>query len=52
MKSKSALITDILLACKAGGCYMGGDILFALVFRTEAELKKIAQTLNIKIEKN
>ena len=44
---KQAMITEILLAAKAGGCYMDGDILFALAFRTESELKTICSELNI-----
>lgn len=46
--NKQAMITDILQAIKAGGCYMAGDILLALVFKTETELKLICAELYIK----
>lgn len=48
--SKEAMIKEILIAAKAGGAYMGGDLFFGLAFRTEAELRKICQELNINCE--
>ena len=41
------MIHEILITAKAGGCYMDGDMLFSLAFRTESELKNIASELNI-----
>lgn len=44
---KSQMITEILNACKANNCYTSGDLLLALAFRTESELKKICFELHI-----
>ena len=49
MSKKQNLITDILQVAKNGDCVMDGDLFFSLAFRTESELIKIAQELNIKI---
>ncbi|MGK0447022.1 MAG: hypothetical protein ACJA2M_000793 [Polaribacter sp.] len=49
MSKKKNLITDILQVAKNGDSFMGGDLFFSLAFRTESELIKIAQELNIKI---
>ena len=43
------LIQDILNTCKAGCCYMSGELFLSLAFRNELELRKIASELNIKI---
>jgi hypothetical protein len=51
MKTKEELYADILQAAKAGECYISGDLVFALAFRTLSELQKIAQELNIPITK-
>lgn len=49
MSKKQNLITDILQVAKNGDCVTDGDLFFSLAFRTESELIKIAQELNIKI---
>lgn len=46
--SKENMITEILLYCKVSNVPTTGDLLFALAFRSEAELKKICCELNIK----
>ena len=48
-RRKQALRHDIMLALKANNVQVTGDFWFALVFRTEAELKKIAGDLHIKV---
>ena len=49
MSKKQDLITDILQVAKNGDCNIDGDLFFSLAFRTEIELTKIAQELNIKL---
>ena len=49
MSKKQDLITDILQVAKNGDCTIDGDLFFSLAFRTESELIKIAQELNIKL---
>jgi hypothetical protein len=46
---KQALRHDILITVKANGLEVTGDFWFMLIFRTEAELKKIAKELHIKV---
>lgn len=46
---KSAMINEILQACKANGVYTSGDLFFSLAFRSESELKRICQELHIKL---
>lgn len=48
MSKKEQLMIDILQVAKNGDCVMNGDLFFSLAFRTESELMKIAQELNIK----
>lgn len=45
---KQALRQNIMNAVKANGIEVTGDTWFALVFRTEAELKAIARELHIR----
>ena len=45
--NKSAMIQEIILACKANNCPTTGDMFFALAFRTESELRKICDELCI-----
>jgi hypothetical protein len=47
-KSKQQMIQDILINAKANNVITDGDLFFALAFRTETELKKICQEMNIK----
>ena len=49
MSKKQDLITDILQVAKNGDCTIDGDLFFTLAFRTESELIKIVQELNIKL---
>lgn len=49
VQTNKVLINKILLVAKAGGCYISGDLLFSLAFRTTKELKKICSELNINI---
>lgn len=46
---KQALRHDIMLVVKANGLEVTGDFWLMLIFRTESELKKIAQELHIKV---
>ena len=45
---KQALRHSIMTVIKGNGLPVTGDFWFALVFRTESELKKIARELHIK----
>jgi hypothetical protein len=45
---KQALRHDIMNVIKANNCEVTGDFWFMLVFRTESELKEIAQGLHVK----
>ena len=45
---RAKLIEDILQRLKAGDCFISGDLVFSLAFRTEEELKHIANDLHIK----
>jgi hypothetical protein len=45
---KQALRHDIMNVIKANNCEVTGDFWFTLVFRTESELKEIAQGLHVK----
>jgi hypothetical protein len=45
--TKDQMIIEILLAVKAGGGFVGGELFFTLAFRTEAELKTICAEMNI-----
>jgi hypothetical protein len=45
---KQALRHDIMNVVKANGFEVTGDFWFMLIFRTESELKKIAQELHVK----
>jgi len=46
---KQALRHDIMNVVKANGLQVSGDFWFALIFRTEVELKSIARELHIKV---
>lgn len=46
---KQTLRHEIMLAIKANGMEVTGDFWFALIFRTESELKRIARELYIKV---
>jgi len=46
---KQALRHDIMNVVKANGLEVSGDFWFALIFRTEVELKSIARELHIKV---
>lgn len=46
---KQALRHDIMTVLQANNIPVTGDFWFALVFRTESELKKIARELHIKM---
>lgn len=46
---KQALRQDIMNAIKANGIEVTGDMWFALVFRSEAELKAIARELHVPV---
>lgn len=48
---KKNLIDAILLCMSANGLYISGDLFFMLAFRSESELKGIAQELHINIDK-
>jgi hypothetical protein len=50
--NKKQLIEEILQKLKAGDCYISGDLVFSLAFRTEKELKQIAQELYIRIDRS
>ena len=45
---KAKLIEDILQQVKAGDCYISGDFVLMLAFRSEGELKEIASNFHIK----
>jgi hypothetical protein len=45
---KQALRHGIMNVIKANGLEVTGDFWFMLIFRTESELKKIAQELHVK----
>lgn len=45
---KERMITDILQACAAGGCFISGELFFSLAFRTDSELRAICRELCIK----
>jgi len=49
MEAKAKLINEILQVCKAGDCYVSGDLFLGLAFRTEKELKDMAHELHIKL---
>ncbi len=49
IEKRKPLINEILQTCKANDVPTTGDLFFSLAFRTEAELKDIAQDLHIKI---
>ena len=46
---KQALRQSIMIVMQANNVPVTGDFWFALVFRTESELKKIALELHIKV---
>ena len=48
--TKAIMIEEILIACKASPNHehLGGEVFFALAFRTESELKHICLELGIK----
>jgi hypothetical protein len=46
---KQALRQDIMNVVKANGIPVDGDLWFALIFRSEVELEKIARDLHIKV---
>jgi hypothetical protein len=46
---KQAIRHDIMNVVKANGLPVTGDFWFALIFRTESELKSIARELYIKV---
>jgi len=48
LANKKAMITDILLQCKANNTPATDKVGLALAFRSESELVKICQELNIK----
>lgn len=48
-KRKQALRHEIMLVLIANGLEVCGDFWFALVFRTESELRGIAQELHIRV---
>jgi hypothetical protein len=48
VQRKQAIRHDIMNVVKANGIEVTGDFWFALIFRTESELKKIAKELLIK----
>lgn len=47
---KQALRHDIMLVIKANELEVHEDFWFMLIFRTESELREIAQELHIKVE--
>ena len=47
---KQALRQSIMIVMQANNVPVTGEFWFALVFRTEAELKKIARELYIKVD--
>jgi hypothetical protein len=48
MKSKAQMITDILQACVASGCYTSGELFFGLVAMNDEDLRKMCSELYIK----
>lgn len=48
-KRKQAIRLDIMTALQANNVPVTGDLWFALVFRTESELKQLAGELHIKV---
>ncbi len=46
---EQALRHDIMNVVKANGLEVSGDFWFALIFRTEAELRSLARELHIKV---
>ncbi|MCG9576048.1 hypothetical protein L1D14_07325 [Vibrio tubiashii] len=42
-----SLLTTILQALRAGQCYISGETVFSLVFKTEQELVAICRELNV-----
>jgi hypothetical protein len=49
--NKIQMINEILLVAKANELYVGGDIFFALVFKTESELVDICKNLHVSVKK-
>jgi hypothetical protein len=49
--TKEELFHEIILNCKANNVYIGGDLVFALAFRTRSELVKMCQEMHIKTVK-
>lgn len=49
--SKEIMISEILIAAKASGVYVSGDMFFALAFRTETELRQICREIGIRATK-
>lgn len=48
---RKAVITDIFHVIKGGGCYISGDLVFTLIFRTDKELIEVCSKIHIKVTK-
>lgn len=46
-KSREHMVQEILITLKANSVYVDGDLYFALVFRTDEQLRSLCHELHI-----